>query len=248
MKAKKASATTSAPAELFILQTLTMSPPTTPILPLLLLLLLVLLETTSAEALDDEENCVCPILQRPNLRHKEETARWMVHSLDWGVLSTISTRLDTGISPFGNVYSFVDGPCDNSTGIPYFYGTYMDQSFQDSIENPQISLTLSEATFATACGGYNLNSCRISPNTYGDPENPVCARLTLSGRLEIIQEPDELEFATQALFQRHSSMSEWPTDHEWVVAKMVLQDIWLIDYFGGASILNVAKYLEVRLA
>lgn len=92
--------------------------------------------------------CACKLQERPNLNAKAETARWMVHSLDWGVVSTISSRLGGDGSPaipFGNVYSFVDGPCDKSTGVPYLYGTYMDQSFTDTKSNDMISLTLTES-------------------------------------------------------------------------------------------------------
>ena len=92
--------------------------------------------------------CACTLEERPEVSDKAKTARWMVHSLDWGVVSTISTRLGGDGSPavpFGNVYSFVDGPCDKATGIPYLYGTYMDQSFADTQSNDMIALTLSES-------------------------------------------------------------------------------------------------------
>jgi Pyridoxamine 5'-phosphate oxidase len=172
----------------------------------------------------------------------------MVHSLDWGVLSTISSRFTDHAVPFGNIYSFIDGTCDNSTGIPYIYGTYMDQSFQDSLLNTAVSFTLSEASLASVCGGSNLPACKIMHNEFGDPENPPCARLTLTGTLTVVV-PDavEFEFAKNALFQRHSAMEDWPRNHKWVIAKVDIQDIWLIDYFGGASILDVNKYKSVVL-
>eukprot|EP00545_Synedropsis_sp_CCMP1620_P005784 CAMPEP_0119004608 /NCGR_PEP_ID=MMETSP1176-20130426/1247_1 /TAXON_ID=265551 /ORGANISM="Synedropsis recta cf, Strain CCMP1620" /LENGTH=235 /DNA_ID=CAMNT_0006956337 /DNA_START=22 /DNA_END=729 /DNA_ORIENTATION=- len=209
---------------------------------------LALLSVTTTVA-DSNDECPCKLLDRPSLRHKAETARWMVHSLDWGVLSTISTRLgDDGAPPipFGNVYSFVDGTCDSSTGIPYFYGTYKDQSFQDTIENAAVSLTLSEASLASVCGGSNLKGCRIGGGGFGDPENPLCARLVLTGTFTVIDD-DELDMAKAAIFERHASMEQWPTDHEWVVAKLEISDIWLIDFFGGASILNVDDYLAIDL-
>ena len=199
---------------------------------------------------DLDQECPCTLLERPNLRNKAETARWMVHSIDWGVLSTISTRFKDPdvVVPFGNIYSFVDGPCDNSTGIPYIYGTYMDQSFQDSLSNTAVSFTLSEASLASVCGGSNLPSCKIQTQTYGDPENPVCARLTLTGRLIVLQDnSDEYDLAQQALFQRHASMKDWPHNHDWVVAKIDLHDIWLIDYFGGATNVDVNQYFNVEL-
>jgi hypothetical protein len=188
----------------------------------------------------------------------------MVHSLDWGVVSTISTRLvntpeglmrtsaDESISskpvPFGNIYSFVDGSCNNSTGTPYLYGTYLDQTFVDFQNNDAVSLSLSEASLSSVCGGEALESCKISHDGFGDPENPVCARLVLSGVLVVLSKDDaEYNFAKSAIFKRHESMEEWPKNHDWVVAKIDVQDIWLIDSFGGASILNVDSYKKVDL-
>jgi len=37
-------------------------------------------------------------------------------------------------------------------------------------------------------------------------------------------------------------MAEWPAGHNWVIAKIDIQDIWLIDYYGGASILDPKDY------
>jgi Pyridoxamine 5'-phosphate oxidase len=207
---------------------------------------------SSVQADDPMVACPCEIAPIPDLRQKELTARWMVHSLNWGVLSTISSRLDgneEGMIPFGNVYSYSDGPCLNSTGVPYFYGTYMDQSFKDSLLNANAALTLSEASLSSVCmdatttnnNEMKRSACQIG-SKYGDPENPVCARLTLTGKLVEVTDPVEKEFSLQSIFSRHASMTAWPEDHEWIVAKLELSDIWLIDFFGGASILDLDAY------
>lgn len=191
--------------------------------------------------------------RRPDVSAKAETARWMARVLDWGVLSTISTRLEDGDSipiPFGNVYSFVDGTCAESKGVPYVYGTYLDQSFIDTKHNPKVSLTLSEASLSSVCASkHGLDSCTLNTK-YGDPENPVCARLTLTGTLVVLDsesDSDEYNFAKEALFERHSTMESWPTNHEWVVAKLEIEDIWLIDFFGGAAIIDPETYFGVSL-
>lgn len=203
-----------------------------------------------------DTSCACQLLNRPEIAEKAQTARWMVHSLDWGVLATISSRLhgsdaddDTPPVPFGNVYSFVDGTCDKATGTPYLFGTFMDQSFIDSKENPMVSLTLSEASLSSVCTDrHGLSACTLGTK-YGDPENPVCARLTLTGKLvKLADDSEELVFAQQALFERHSTMEGWPTDHNWVIAKIDVQDIWLIDFFGGASIIDAASYFAASPA
>jgi hypothetical protein len=215
-------------------------------------------KTTSSGSREQHQQLTCPcqVYQRPDLSDKELTARWMVHSLDWGVVSTISCRHRSNnntVMPFGNVYSFVDGPCATATGTPYFYGTYMDQTFQDIQQNSVASFTLSQASFASVCGGGGqLAQCDIThlskKKFTGDPENPVCARLTLSGNLvEVSSASDEFKMAYKAFVHRHLNMKTWPEDHNWKILKLEINDIWLIDYFGGASILNVNDYYNAKL-
>mmetsp|Transcript_5481 Transcript_5481/g.7190 ORF Transcript_5481/g.7190 Transcript_5481/m.7190 type:complete len:221 (+) Transcript_5481:132-794(+) len=209
----------------------------------MLALLLSLLPLTLA-ADGSEDTCICNLLERPEVLKKKERARWMVHSLNYGVLSTISTRLPDS-PPFGNIYSFVDGDCESSSGTPYFYGTYLDQSFKDMEMNPIASFTLTEASLPSVCSGTPLKACTAQSGR-GDPEMPVCARLTLTGKLVEVT-GSEYDSAKSALLHRHPVMMYWPTDHDWVIAKLEIEDIWFIDYFGGASILDVGEYFDVDL-
>ena len=55
----------------------------------------------------------------------------------------------------------------------------------------------------------------------------------------------EHEFAKSALFERHPSMASWPPGHRWLIGKIDIEDIWLIDYFGGATILDPKDYFDV---
>eukprot|EP00560_Eucampia_antarctica_P009544 CAMPEP_0197827710 /NCGR_PEP_ID=MMETSP1437-20131217/4445_1 /TAXON_ID=49252 ORGANISM="Eucampia antarctica, Strain CCMP1452" /NCGR_SAMPLE_ID=MMETSP1437 /ASSEMBLY_ACC=CAM_ASM_001096 /LENGTH=188 /DNA_ID=CAMNT_0043428683 /DNA_START=255 /DNA_END=821 /DNA_ORIENTATION=- len=153
--------------------------------------------------------------------------------------------------PFGNVYSFVDGKCNQSTGTPYFYGSYMDQTFTDISKNRAVSLTLSESAIPSVCPGSPIGSCTIAAEESGDPESPICARLVISGLLETIdseKSPKEYKTARDALFQRHPSMANWPKGHNWVIAKINIKDLWFLDMYGGASILDVNKYYSVNLS
>jgi len=210
------------------------------ILSILVLLCLQSIAFSSAE-------CACELEERPDVTFKAKTARWMVHALDWGVVSTISSRLGghderSPAVPFGNVYSFVDGPCDKATGIPYLYGTYMDQTFADTKSNEMVSLTLSESSLSSVCPNDAIKSCQLG-SKFGDPENPMCARVTLTGKLVVLDEDsEEHELAENAFFERHASMKYWPKGHGWVIAKIDIQDIWLIDFFGGATILTPKEY------
>uniref|UniRef100_A0A7I4C232 CREG-like beta-barrel domain-containing protein n=1 Tax=Physcomitrium patens TaxID=3218 RepID=A0A7I4C232_PHYPA len=107
-----------------------------------------------------------PGSSRPDPSDAPATARWLVAQSAWGVLSTISIHLEG--APWGNVAAFSDGPVGSSGGTPFFYLSRMDPTPNDITLDSRCSLTLSEASLGT-CGSV-------------DPENPTCARLTLSGK------------------------------------------------------------------
>lgn len=65
--------------------------------------------------------------------------------------------------------SFSDGLPGKGKGIPYFYLTALDPTARDALKDPRASLTVSEHTVGT-CGKI-------------DPENPTCAKLTLTGKV-----------------------------------------------------------------
>ena len=101
-------------------------------------------------------------------------ARWLVHNLSYGVLSTTSVQVCDptpsvsgrrfapsflsqacltdhqydGVA-FGNPQSFVDGTLDNSTGNLYMYVSGLDASMIDIAAKPEVSFTLSEVRLCT---------------------------------------------------------------------------------------------------
>lgn len=191
---------------------------------------------------------IIPATAKPTARsppfffHEAKLARWMVSTLTWGVLSTTSTRSQgTNVSdPFGNPYSFAD-----VQGEVYLYGTTMDASMIDLFgkgSRPRATLALSEA----ALGGHKSllwkQKCQIG-KILGDPENPPCARLVLSGTvLKVEAGSHEEAAAKRALFGRHPSFAHYPPGHEFFVSRLAIDGLWLIDMFGGAAIIDVADY------
>lgn len=157
------------------------------------------------------------------------TARYIAHFSDWGHLATISTQDQIKGIPFGNIFSVSDGPLDNSTGVIYFYVTPMDNSVSDLKSNPYASLTFSEAE-----GEF----CR---QMVYDPEDPRCARLTLTGKMVEVA-PEELAFAKEAMFSRHPVMAKWPVGHKWFFMKLELVQVWLQDWIGGTSLIPLEDY------
>lgn len=65
--------------------------------------------------------------------------------------------------------SFSDGVPGEGSGIPYFYLTTLDPTARDALTDGRSSFTLSE---------FPLGSCGKI-----DPENPTCAKLTLTGKV-----------------------------------------------------------------
>ncbi|XP_043707365.1 protein CREG1 isoform X2 [Telopea speciosissima] len=173
---------------------------------------------------------------KPDPDNAVATARWLVSQNYWGVLSTISN--DMGGAPFGNVVSFSDGLPDQGRGIPYFYLTTLDPTARNALKDQRSSLTISE---------YPIGTCGTT-----DPENPTCAKLTLTGKLKLVhRDSSEAEFAEHALFSKHAEMKDWPKDHNFEFYRLEIEDLFLIDWFGGPKPLTVDKYLhssEIQLA
>ncbi|PKA51463.1 hypothetical protein AXF42_Ash002828 [Apostasia shenzhenica] len=219
---------------------------------------------------------VIRIPPKPEPTEAAATARWLTAQNSWGVLSTISSHL--GGAPFGNVVSFSDGLPGSGCGIPYFYLTELDPSARDILNDSRSSFTVNE---------YPLGTCGNK-----DPQNPTCAKLTLTGKMhafylednlhlsliclskimqgfsdvvmcdDMLQQPDpelvelklvnnqssEAEFARKALFTKHPEMEGWPNGHKFEFFRLDIENIFLIDWYGGAKPLTPTEYLKGQKA
>ncbi|KAK1438859.1 hypothetical protein QVD17_04671 [Tagetes erecta] len=165
--------------------------------------------------------------ERPDRNNAPAFARWLVAENTWGVLSTIAD--DLGGSPFGDVVSYSDGQPKHGTGIPYFYLTTLDPTGRYALKDHRSSFTTSEYLLGT-CGKI-------------DPENPACSKITLTGTLnEVEAGSEEADMAKKALFSKHDEMKNWPKDHAFKIYKLNIEEIFLIDFFGGPKPLTVDQY------
>ncbi|XP_032056969.1 protein CREG2 [Aythya fuligula] len=155
-------------------------------------------------------------------------SRFLALHNSWGFVA--APRKIQGM-PFGNCLLISDGPVNNSTGIPFFYVTLKDNVVVDLLKYPVASLTLPEA---------DGNFCR---KNVVDPEDPRCARLTLTGQMVMVP-PEETEFAKQAMFSRHPVIRKWPHSYEWFFMKMNIEHIWLQSWHEGVSAVPVEEYLK----
>jgi len=162
-------------------------------------------------------------------------ARYITHNSEWAALATIATRDPIIGFPFANVLSISDGPVDNSTGVPYIYISPWEISARDLAHNNKASLTMSLAQ-SGYCAKMNF-----------DPEDPRCAHVILTGEfIKLDPESEEETFARNALFTRHPIMPDWPAGHHWFFAKIDIQNILILDWFGGAVTVPVQEYFEAK--
>ncbi|KAK8455213.1 hypothetical protein SEVIR_4G105500v4 [Setaria viridis] len=132
---------------------------------------------------------------------------------------------------YSNVVSYSDGLPGEGHGIPYFYLTTLDPTARDALADERTSFTLSEFPLGT-CGKI-------------DPENPTCAKLTLNGKLKLVDlQSPEADLAKSALFTKHPEMKDWPKNHHFKIFKLEIENIFLIDWFGGPKPISPSQYLE----
>jgi len=173
-------------------------------------------------------------------------ARWMVNKLDWGVMSTISTRSEA--SQVGDAFGNPQSHADANNGVPYFFVSNLDASIVDVFTGPsnssRISFAVSEAQLT---GDDTVADCTVGDGA-GDPENPPCARLVLSGNfVEVDAKSEEGKLAKKALVARHPAFKFYPPGHDFFVAKLDLDGIWLLDFYGGAANIAPADYFSANV-
>ncbi|XP_061959643.1 uncharacterized protein LOC133680619 isoform X2 [Populus nigra] len=160
------------------------------------------------------------LINKPDPNDPAASARWLVSQNSWGVLK--------------NVVSFSDGLPGEGSGIPYFYLTTLDPTAKNALQDQRSSFTISE---------YPLGTCGKK-----DPENPSCAKITLTGKLKVLKENSkEAELAKSALFAKHPEMRGWPKGHNFQFFKLDIEDIFLINWFGGPKPLTVDQYLHYKV-
>eukprot|EP00096_Caligus_rogercresseyi_P001163 TRINITY_DN11829_c0_g1_i1.p1 TRINITY_DN11829_c0_g1~~TRINITY_DN11829_c0_g1_i1.p1 ORF type:complete len:229 (-),score=50.70 TRINITY_DN11829_c0_g1_i1:54-740(-) len=159
-------------------------------------------------------------------------ARYVVHLSDWIAISTISTRSPTVGRAFANILSMSDGTNKNSSGVPYFYLTPMEMSVRDLEVDNHASITASLAE-SSYCARMEY-----------DPMDPLCAHVILNGEIVRVDSLEEQAYARRALFSRHPEMADWPTTHKWFFAKMNVENILVLDFFGGAKTVTVKDYYK----
>ncbi|XP_060524057.1 protein CREG1 isoform X2 [Cylas formicarius] len=163
-------------------------------------------------------------------------ARYIMHYSEWVSLATTSTQSKITGFPFVTLKSLSDGPLNNATGVPYLYMTEMDVSGKDVEKDNRVTImaNLAELDY---CSAKDL-----------DPQDPRCAKVIVTGKLlKLKKNSPEYAFGLDALYARHPSMKNWPTDHQFYVAKVDMDQICVLDFFGGLKYVTKKEYFDANL-
>ncbi|CAH1373638.1 hypothetical protein MTP99_015007 [Tenebrio molitor] len=174
-----------------------------------------------------------PSPQPPQPDEVAKMARYIMRNSDWVSVATTSTQKAIQGYPFVSLKSVSDGTASNSTGVPYLYMTDMDVSGKD-IEKDNRCTILASLAESEYCKQKNF-----------DPQDPRCAKLIITGKMvKVDKDSSEYEFGQNALFSKHPSMKWWPKDHAFYVAKINIEQIEVLDFFGGIKNVSVEDYFN----
>ncbi|KAK7253604.1 transcription factor binding protein [Aureococcus anophagefferens] len=84
----------------------------------------------------------------------------------------------------------------------------------------------------------------------GDPENPPCSRLVLTGEFKKVDpKHEEWAVAAAALKSKHPAMDGWGcfgggamSSHAFFLAKLEIRQAWLINMYGGPAVVSPKDY------
>ncbi|KAL3658438.1 hypothetical protein V7S43_016571 [Phytophthora oleae] len=161
-------------------------------------------------------------------------ARKLVHDNVWGTLSTISVQF--GGVPYGSIVSYSDGigyAKEDSTGKLFFFLTPMDATGSDLSVNSTASLAISMVQEGE-------HACKM------DVEDPTCWKITFTGNVVPVA-ADQRHYAEKALFSKHPQMEYWPEDHGFLPYVLEIDNIILLDFYGGAKHIPAKEYYQVKL-
>uniref|UniRef100_M4BWT2 CREG-like beta-barrel domain-containing protein n=1 Tax=Hyaloperonospora arabidopsidis (strain Emoy2) TaxID=559515 RepID=M4BWT2_HYAAE len=158
----------------------------------------------------------------------------MVHENVWATISTISVQF-SGV-PYGHTVSYSDGigySKKNSTGKLFFYITQLDATGADLSVNSTASVALTMAQ-------EGIHACVM------DVEDPTCWKLTMIGHIVPVSGTQRFD-AEKALFSKHPQMKHWPPTHGFLPYVLDIDNIVLLDFYGGVKHVPVDEYYEIQL-
>lgn len=173
---------------------------------------------------------------RPSHRDHAGMARYLVHKSNWTSMGTISSASDFQGYPMVNLKSIADSKTDAlSTGNIYFMLTNLDFTAKDLLKNNKLTALFTEDQ-DLSCSMKNI-----------DPMEPTCARAIFTGKMQRLEkETTEYEEAVAAFTSRHPASKAWQQVHGFYYCKFDIQQIAIIDFYGGAHYVKSDDYYNAN--
>jgi len=147
-----------------------------------------------------------------------EEARWLVQSAQWG---TLSTKLDDDF--IAEIVFF-----GQTNGRLFFY--LMNKITSDG------SLTLSEASLHPE----QFAGARCGDDADSDPEDPRCAKVTITGKLSPCMNDESCQIGKDAL--SYHPVENCQGDQSYVVHEFDITELWMISNYGGGGAIDASTY------
>ena len=141
--------------------------------------------------------------------------------------------------PYSHVVSLSDGAVQASTGRLFFNMCEMNPTVPAFLDHPFASYTISEANLPEDKWGSRRCHGMIA-------EDPTCQRITLSGKMVKVSGTADEALAKESLFSRHPEMKWWPAGHDFAFYELQIEDIFYINFYGGAKPMPVDKYFASK--
>lgn len=189
------------------------------------------------KTIEVEDNYLDSIPDPPPHTDYAKMARWLVHTMEWTSMGTISTLPAIEGFPMVNVIAMADSAKGaKSTGNIYFYLTMLDFTAQDLSKKNQLT-TLFSMDQNLMCSKQNM-----------DPMEPTCARAMFSGEaLRVAKDSEEFEFATQAMVSHHPASVNWLNTHSFFLCKLNISSICVLDWYGGPHYVTLDDYFKAEI-
>lgn len=163
-----------------------------------------------------------------------KVARELVHKSDWAAVGTISVDSKIPGFPMVNVISIAD----NENGTIYFMLVDLDFTGQDWHKNNNVTFLFTQ----------DVNGdCR---NKKRDPMEPTCARAMISGKVDPVDEnkrPEEHKKNLALFVKKHPAARKWIESHNFYLCKLDIENIYVLDFYGGPNDVSVKDYYNVVL-
>ncbi|XP_030370511.1 protein CREG1 [Scaptodrosophila lebanonensis] len=164
-------------------------------------------------------------------------ARQLVHQANWASVGSISTNAIVENYPMVNIISVDDNDASGkSTGKIHFLLTDLDFTGPDWQRNNKVTFLFTDEQ--------TLN-CK---NNNKDPMEPTCARIMISGQVrKISTSAADYKNALATFEKRHPAAINWMKAHHFYLCELDIQNIFVLDFYGGPHNVKSADYYSVQL-